>query len=185
MNIFDCPRYKIDAAQKWHKVVGPLHEQKKRIFTRRKLNTDNDKHFWSFCLVQDWCKTSHISEHYFSLPIPKSILKMTKNHTIEAYKHYCLEMNIPLKISNSSLWGIFNEIKLSHNALSGLDITAAGLRAFSSFNIFWANLIKIIWPIHNSIFGIFDPIWLKLITRLQLGLSHLNEQGLTITWMTV
>ena len=27
MNIFDCPRYKVDAAQKWCKVVGPLHEQ--------------------------------------------------------------------------------------------------------------------------------------------------------------
>ena len=169
----------------------PLHEQKKIIFTRKKLNIDNAKHFLVFLfssgLMQDiaYGGSTLIYCNGEKQALPKSILKMTKNHTIEAYKHYCLEMNIPLKISNSSLWGIFNEIKLSHNALSGLDITAAGLRAFSSFNIFWANLIKIIWPIHNSIFGIFDPIWLKLITRLQLGLSHLNEQGLTITWMTV
>ena len=27
MNIFDCPRYAVDAAQKWRKVAGPLHEQ--------------------------------------------------------------------------------------------------------------------------------------------------------------
>ena len=58
---------------------------------------------------------------------------MTKNHTIEAYKQYCLEMNIPVKISNSSLWAILNEIKLAQrNVLAGLDnATAAGLRAFS------------------------------------------------------
>ena len=45
----------------------------------------------------------------------------------------------------------------------------------SSFNIFRANLIKIIRPIPNSVFGIFNPLGLKLITRLRLGLSHLNE----------
>ena len=45
----------------------------------------------------------------------------------------------------------------------------------SSFNIFRANFRKIIWPIPNSIFGIFNPLGLKLITRLRLGLSHLNE----------
>ena len=58
---------------------------------------------------------------------------MTKNHTIEAYKQCCLEMNIPVKISNSSLWAILNEIKLAQrNVLAGLDnVTAAGLRAFS------------------------------------------------------
>ena len=42
----------------------------------------------------------------------------------------------------------------------------------SSFNIFRANLIKIIQPLLNSIFGIFDPLGLKLITKLS---SQLNE----------
>ena len=45
----------------------------------------------------------------------------------------------------------------------------------SSFNIFRVNLMKIIRPIPNSVFGIFNPLGLKLITRLRLGLSHLNE----------
>ena len=45
----------------------------------------------------------------------------------------------------------------------------------SSFNIFRANLIKIVWPIPNSVFCIFDPLGLKLITRLRFGLSHLHE----------
>ena len=39
----------------------------------------------------------------------------------------------------------------------------------SSFNIFRANLIKIIRPMPNSVFGIFNPLGLKLITRPQLG----------------
>ena len=25
MNIFDCPKYNVDAVQKWHKVARPLH----------------------------------------------------------------------------------------------------------------------------------------------------------------
>ena len=45
----------------------------------------------------------------------------------------------------------------------------------SSFNIFRVNLIKIIRPISNPIFGIFNPLRLKLITRLRLSLSNLDE----------
>ena len=58
---------------------------------------------------------------------------MTKNHTIEVYKQYCVEMNIPVKISNSSSWAILNEIKPGQrHALAGLDnVIAAGLKAFS------------------------------------------------------
>ena len=44
----------------------------------------------------------------------------------------------------------------------------------SSFNIFRANFVKIIQPIPNPIFGIFNPLGLKLITKCRLGLSHLN-----------
>ena len=44
----------------------------------------------------------------------------------------------------------------------------------SSFNIFRANLINIVRPIPNSVFDIFNPLGLELITRLRLGLSHLN-----------
>ena len=57
MRIFDCPRYKADAAQNWRKVVGPLHAQKKIIFTRRKLSIDHAKRFLEFLfssgLMQD------------------------------------------------------------------------------------------------------------------------------------
>ena len=36
-------------------------------------------------------------------------------------------------------------------------------------------MINITRPIPNSVFGIFNPLGLKLITRLCLGLSRLNE----------
>ena len=52
----------------------------------------------------------------------------------------------------------------------------------STFNIFRANLIKIIRPIPNPIFDIINPLGLKLITRLQLGLSYLNEHRFNHTF---
>ena len=45
----------------------------------------------------------------------------------------------------------------------------------TSFNNERANLIKTIRPIAISIFVIFNPLELKLITRLWVGLSHLNK----------
>ena len=65
--------------------------------------------------------------------LPKSVLKLIKNHTTEANKQYCLEMNIPLKISNSSLWAIHNKIKQGQRHASAVldTVTAASLRAFS------------------------------------------------------
>ena len=53
-----------------------------------------------------------------------------------------------------------------------LDIT---LRNAKSFQIFRNSLLKIGRPIQNSIFKIHDPLGIKLLTRLRLGLSHLNE----------
>ena len=43
------------------------------------------------------------------------------------------------------------------------------------FLIFRNSLLKTGRPIQNSIFKIHDPLGIKLLTRLRLGLSHLNE----------
>ena len=53
-----------------------------------------------------------------------------------------------------------------------LDIT---LRNAKSFLIFRNSSLKIGRPIPNSIFKIHDPLGIKFLTRLTLGLSHLNE----------
>ena len=53
-----------------------------------------------------------------------------------------------------------------------LDVT---VRNAKSFLIFKNLLLKIGRPIQNSIFKIHDPLGIKLLTRLRVGLSHLNE----------
>ena len=37
------------------------------------------------------------------------------------------------------------------------------------------SLLKICRPVQNSIFKVFNPFEIKFLTRLRLGLSHLNE----------
>ena len=49
------------------------------------------------------------------------------------------------------------------------------VRNAKSFLIFKNLLLKIGRLIQNSIFKIHDPLGIKLLTRLRLGLSHLNK----------
>ena len=44
-----------------------------------------------------------------------------------------------------------------------------------SIAIFKSRLLSLIHPSQSNVYNIFDPIGLKLLTRLQLGFSHLNE----------
>ena len=44
-----------------------------------------------------------------------------------------------------------------------------------TLKIFKSKILKFIRPIANSIFGCHNPIGVKLLTRLQPGLSHLRE----------
>ena len=44
-----------------------------------------------------------------------------------------------------------------------------------SISLFKSRLLSFIRPNQSNIYNIFDPIGLKLLTRLRLGLSHLNE----------
>ena len=49
------------------------------------------------------------------------------------------------------------------------------IRNSETINAFKQPLLPSISPLENSIFNIFDPEGLKLLTRLRLGFSHLNE----------
>ena len=49
------------------------------------------------------------------------------------------------------------------------------IRNSESVEIFKSKLLSFIRPIESNVFNIFDPIGLKLLTRLRLGFSHLNE----------
>ena len=45
----------------------------------------------------------------------------------------------------------------------------------SSYKIFRNSLLKMICPSPNPVYDIHNPLGLRLLTRLRLGLSHLNE----------
>ena len=49
------------------------------------------------------------------------------------------------------------------------------IRNSESISIFKNRLLSFIRPVQNSVFNIFDPKGLKLLTRLLLEFSHLNE----------
>ena len=44
-----------------------------------------------------------------------------------------------------------------------------------SYNLFKSNILKFIRPSSNSFFDCHNPIGIKYITRIRLGLSHLRE----------
>ena len=49
------------------------------------------------------------------------------------------------------------------------------IRKSKSYAIFKNALLKIGWHNHCSVYRIQNPMWLKLLTRLKLGFSQLNE----------
>ena len=51
----------------------------------------------------------------------------------------------------------------------------SNIRNSETLNIFKPKILKFIRPTANSISGCHNPIGVKLITRLLLGLSHLRE----------
>ena len=53
------------------------------------------------------------------------------------------------------------------------------LHAFrKSIGIFKKQLLKFLEPSRNSIFGIYKPHCIKLLTKLRLGLTHLGGHKL-------
>ena len=51
----------------------------------------------------------------------------------------------------------------------------SNIRNSETLNIFKSKILKFIRPTANSIFGCHNPIGVKLLTRLRLGLSHLRK----------
>ena len=45
----------------------------------------------------------------------------------------------------------------------------------SSYKVFRNSLLKMIRPLPNPVYDLHNPLGLRLLTRLRLGLSHLNE----------
>ena len=61
------------------------------------------------------------------------------------------------------------------SARSELNKLDLNIRNSASLNAFKKKLLNFIWPGANSIFNILNPLGIKLLTRLRLGLGHLHE----------
>ena len=82
----------------------------------------------------------------------------TRNNSIPSYK--CRTNGFKHSLFPSTLNDWFN-----------LDINISNSE---SITLFKCRLLSFIRPVQNSIYKIFDPKGLKFLTRLRLGLSHLN-----------
>ena len=51
----------------------------------------------------------------------------------------------------------------------------ANLKNAKFYMCFGTSLLKIVRPVQNSVFKIFNPLGIKFLTRLRLILSHLND----------
>ena len=105
-------------------------------------------------------KTTQILKYLYE-PIPsESLIYSTRNsENVETY--YCRTDQFKYSFFPYSIieW---NKLDINlHNA--------------KSFLIFRNSLLKIGRPMQNSIYNIHDPVGIKYLTRLRLGLSHLNE----------
>ena len=62
-----------------------------------------------------------------------------------------------------------------HSTLSDWFNLDPSIRNSESISSFKSKLLSFIRPVQSNIYNIFDPQGLKLLTRLRLGFSHLNE----------
>ena len=64
----------------------------------------------------------------------------------------------------------------------------SNIRNSKTLNILKLKILKLIRPTTNSIFGCYNPIGVKLLTRLRLGLSYLRKnkfkQNSKFSWYT-
>ena len=61
------------------------------------------------------------------------------------------------------------------SAISEWNKLDLNIRNSASLNTFKKNLLNFIRPCANSILDIYNPLGIKLLTRLRIGLSHLRE----------
>ena len=88
------------------------------------------------------------------------------------------------RVQNTRLSYNIPTIKVKHDyfknsffpsAISELNKLDLNIRNSASLNAFKKKLLNYIRPCANSIFDIYNPLGIKLLTRLRLGLSPLHE----------
>ena len=99
-----------------------------------------------------------------STGLPKYLLQLipTNNHSYINIPHYYCRTDT---FKNSFFPNVINEWNKLDDEIKGA----------TSFSLFKASLLKTGRPHANSTYRIHNPVGIRLLTRLRLGLSHLNE----------
>ena len=107
-------------------------------------------------------KTTQIPKYLYELILSESHIYSTRNsENIETYYNRTYQFKYSFFPYSIIEW-------------NKLDIN---LRNAKSFLIFRNSLLKIGRPMQNSIYNMHDPVGIKYLTTLRLGLSHLNEHN--------
>ena len=99
MELFSCTKHKVDMAQKWRKIYGPLQQRKEEKHSRQKLNLEQAKHFFEYLfgsnLIQDVAygttTIKYDSGERQMFPHAHAVITAMRSHAIQEYKHYCQE----------------------------------------------------------------------------------------------
>ena len=138
MDNFDCSRYRVDRARKWHSSSTGLALLQKTTFKRNRLDLQKCEHFLDFIftsgILQDvaYCVTKVKYDSGDEQKIAHAILTAKFSHAIMFYRLSCQQVSYE-PLSDSSLWNILHDIKTSQKkSLAGLDdVTAAGMNGFN------------------------------------------------------
>jgi len=136
MSYFSCTKYRVQMARKWQNELGASNYETKRRSFRNKLNMDSAEHFLTFLfegdLIQDVAYGVSYMK-YMKQILPKSILKLSRSHTIAEYVKHCEHFEFE-PLSNSTLWQILSAIKPGQkHAMAGLDnISTSGISGFDT-----------------------------------------------------
>ena len=136
-----------------------------RATSREKLYAELDIESLKF---RRWFRTLAYFSKIQSTGLPKYLLQLipTNNHSYTLRKpnishYYCRSDTL----KNSFFPNVINE-------WNKLDEKIKGATSFSLFKI---SLLKMGRPHANSTYRIHNPVGIRLLTRLHLGLSHFNK----------
>ena len=91
---------------------------------------------------------------------------------LPSMRSFCQHVNLLNTVSCKSEYFKNSFIPTVSNEWNKLD---PDIHSSTSFNLFCNTLLKFIRPVQRKIFNINDSVGVKLLTRLQLGFSHLRE----------
>ena len=132
-------------------------------------------------LGNNWCNKRYSNRKIYqelgleSLKSRRWFRKLCRFYKIFNDKSPCYLFNLTPNfnsVHNTRLSYNIPPIKVRHDYFNKVDLN---IRNSASLNVFKKKLLNFMRPCANNIFDIHNPLGIKLLTRLRLGLSPLHE----------